>query len=104
LSQQTGAVVVLKGHRTVVTDGRRYYINETGNPGMATAGAGDVLLGVIAALSGQGLPPFEAAQLGVCVHGAAGDAAKERFGEISMTARDILESLPEAFKRTTEEG
>ena len=104
LSRQTGAVVVLKGHGSVVTDARRYYINETGNPGMATAGAGDVLLGVMAGLSGQGLAPFEAAQLAVYVHGVAGDLAKERFGEISMTARDILESLPEAFKRTTEEG
>ena len=62
-------VVVLKGSGTVVTDGRRYYINTTGNPGMATGGTGDVLTGVIAALLAQKLPAFEAAQLGVFIHG-----------------------------------
>src|SRR5262249_34284890 len=66
-------VLVLKGHGTLVTDGRRLYRNLTGNPGMATGGTGDVLTGLIAALLGQGLPPFDAAQLGVHVHGLAGD-------------------------------
>ena len=63
-------MVVLKGSGTVVTDGRRVYVNTTGNPGMATGGAGDVLTGVIAALIGQKLPAFEAAQLGVYVQGS----------------------------------
>jgi NAD(P)H-hydrate epimerase len=92
-----GVIVVLKGHGTVVTDGQRLYVNETGNPGMATGGAGDVLGGVIAALIGQGLPPFDAAQLGVYVHGLAGDIARDQNGEIGMIAGDIADTLPDAF-------
>ena len=99
LNELTGATVVLKGYKSVVTDADKYYENETGNPGMATAGSGDVLLGAIVALIGQGYSPFEAAQLGVYVHGMAGDIARESVGEISMTARDILEALPAAFRR-----
>jgi NAD(P)H-hydrate epimerase len=92
-----GVVVVLKGYRTVVTDGKRIYVNATGNPGMATGGTGDVLTGLIAALMAQKLKPFEAAQLGVYVHGLAGDLAAERLGEISMIASDLLDELPNAF-------
>ncbi len=90
-------VLVLKGHQTLVTDGERAYGNTTGNPGMATGGTGDVLTGVIAALLGQGLAPFEAAQLGVWVHGRAGDLQAARVGEISLTARDLVEGLPQAW-------
>src|SRR5579875_309148 len=90
-------VVVLKGAGTVVTDGRRYFVNSTGNPGMATGGSGDVLTGVIAALLGQKMPAFEAAQLGVFVHGLAGDIARDHHGEIGMIAGDIVDSLPDAF-------
>jgi len=90
-------VVVLKGAGTVVSDGRRYYINTSGNPGMATAGAGDVLAGVIAALIGQKLPAFEAAQLGVFIHGLAGDVARDQNGEIGLIAGDIVDALPDAF-------
>jgi len=90
-------VVVLKGAGTVVSDGRRYYINTTGNPGMATGGAGDVLTGVIAALMGQKLPAFEAAQLGVFIHGLAGDVARDQNGEIGLIAGDIVDALPDAF-------
>jgi NAD(P)H-hydrate epimerase len=90
-------VVVLKGAGTVVTDGRRYFINSTGNPGMATGGSGDVLTGVIAALLAQRMPAFEAAQLGVFVHGLAGDIARDHHGEIGMIAGDIVDSLPDAF-------
>jgi NAD(P)H-hydrate epimerase len=90
-------VVVLKGAGTVVTDGQRYYINTTGNPGMATAGAGDVLTGVIAALLAQQLPPFEAAQLGTYIHGLAGDVARDQNGEVGMIAGDIVDALPDAF-------
>ena len=93
-----GCVVVLKGHETVATDGRRVYTSTTGNPGMATAGSGDVLTGVVAALLGQGLSPLDAAQLGVAVHGLAGDAARDRLGEVSLTARDIADALPHAFR------
>ena len=90
-------VVVLKGSGTVVTDGRRYYINTTGNPGMATGGTGDVLTGVIAALLAQKLAPFEAAQIGVFIHGLAGDIARDHHGEIGLIAGDLVDALPDAF-------
>lgn len=90
-------VVALKGSGTVVTDGKRLYVNKTGNPGMATGGVGDILTGVIAALIGQGLPAFEAAQLGVYVHGLAGDIARDQNGEVGMIAGDVVDALPDAF-------
>jgi ADP-dependent NAD(P)H-hydrate dehydratase len=90
-------VVVLKGAGTVVTDGPRYYLNTTGNPGMATGGTGDVLTGVIAALLAQKLAPFEAAQLGAFIHGLAGDIARDQNGEIGMIAGDLVDALPDAF-------
>jgi ADP-dependent NAD(P)H-hydrate dehydratase len=90
-------VVVLKGAGTVVTDGSRYYLNTTGNPGMATGGTGDVLTGVIAALLAQKLAPFEAAQLGAFIHGLAGDIARDQNGEIGMIAGDLVDALPDAF-------
>ncbi len=98
LANETGCIVVLKGAGTVVTDGGRVYINATGNPGMATAGAGDVLTGVIAALAGQGLGDFEAAVLGVYLHGLAGDIAAAKTGQVSLVATDIIEALPAAFQ------
>jgi NAD(P)H-hydrate epimerase len=96
--------VVLKGHRTVVTDGRQLYRNTTGNPGMATGGTGDVLTGLIAALLAQGLGPFAAAQLGVYLHGLAGDLARDDLGEVSLIATDLLDYLPRAFRRHTGPG
>jgi hydroxyethylthiazole kinase-like uncharacterized protein yjeF len=92
-------VVVLKGAGTVVTDGRRIYVNRTGNAGMATGGSGDVLAGVIAALVGQGMSTFDAATTGVYVHGLAGDLAARRLGQVSLIATDIIAALPEAFTR-----
>jgi NAD(P)H-hydrate epimerase len=97
-------VLVLKGHETLVTDGRRLYRNLTGNPGMATGGTGDVLTGVIAALLGQGLQPFEAAQLGVYLHGLAGDLGRNVLGEVSLTAADLLDYLPAAFLSLPRDG
>ena len=93
-----GVVLVLKGHKTVVTDGRRIYVNATGNAGMATGGTGDVLTGLIAAVLGQGLEPFEAAQLGVHLHGLAGDLARDELGEAGLIASDLLSYLPRAFR------
>jgi len=94
----TDAVCVLKGAGTLVTDGRRCFRNKTGNPGMAVAGTGDVLTGIIAALIGQGLTPFDAAVKGVHVHGLAGDIASRRIGEVSLIATDLIDELPAAFK------
>jgi NAD(P)H-hydrate epimerase len=90
-------VVVLKGHRTVVTDGTRVSVNQTGNPGMATGGSGDVLTGVITGLLCQGLSPFDAARLGVHVHGLAGDLAAADLGQVSLIASDLIGYLPRAF-------
>jgi NAD(P)H-hydrate epimerase len=91
--------VVLKGARTLVTDGKDRFINRTGNPGMATAGSGDVLTGVIASLVGQGLEPFEASRLGVHLHGLAGDIAADSVGQTSLIATDLIEFLPAALKQ-----
>lgn len=97
LAAEAHVIVVLKGHRTLVTDGIAKSRNDTGNPGMATGGSGDVLTGVIAALLGQGLDPFAASRLGVYLHGSAGDLAAAGLGEISLSARDIADALPRAF-------
>ncbi len=99
IAQKYGVVIVLKGHRTIIAapEGDRH-INTTGNPGMATAGSGDVLTGVITALVGQGLSYFEAACLAVHVHGLAGDRAAQKMGPTSLIAGDLLRFLPEAFK------
>lgn len=92
--------VVLKGHPTHVCtpDGSVYQMN-VGNSGMATAGSGDVLTGLITGLLAQGYQPCEAALLGVWLHGAAGDISADEMGENSMLARDIIKHLPNAFKR-----
>jgi NAD(P)H-hydrate epimerase len=108
LAQQTGTTIVLKGAGTVVSDlstslkagGQKVYVNKTGNPGMATAGSGDVLTGVVTALMGQGLSDFDAAVLGVYIHGLAGDIAAEKIGQVSLIATDIIEALGEAFMRS----
>lgn len=90
-------VLVLKGKDTIVINRDKLYINPTGNPGMASGGSGDVLSGMIAALIGQGLSAFKAAQLGVYIHGLAGDIAAKEKGQISMIATDIIDHLPDAF-------
>ncbi len=94
LAERTGAVILLKGHTTRIADpAGTIHLNETGNPGMATAGSGDVLTGVIACLLAQGLAPVDAARLGARLHGLAGDAAARRTGWAALIATDILESL-----------
>lgn len=97
LSHEKRLVLVLKGDKTIVTDRKKIYVNRTGNPGMATAGSGDVLTGIIVSLTGQGLDIFNAAQLGVHIHGMAGDIAAKKKGELSMIASDIIDYLPDAF-------
>lgn len=93
-------IVVLKGHRTVVAapDGK-LHINKTGNPGMATAGVGDVLTGIIASLSARKISSWEAAVAGVYLHGLAGDLAARRKGEESLIASDLIEVLPDVIRR-----
>lgn len=98
LARQANVVVVLKGHRTIVTDGNRTYVNTTGNPGMATGGCGDVLTGIITALICQGMSPFDAAQLGTFLHGRAGDVAADAVGQVSLIASDLIKFLPAAFQ------
>ncbi|MBK9975014.1 MAG: NAD(P)H-hydrate dehydratase [Planctomycetes bacterium] len=98
-ARKHNVVLVLKSRHTVVTDGKRAYINTTGNPGMAKGGMGDVLAGVIGAMLCQGFAPFEAACLGTHLHGLAGDMVCARMGEIGMLATDIIEELPHACTR-----
>lgn len=97
LAARCGIVVVLKGHGTLVTDGRRGAINTTGNPGMATGGTGDVLTGLITALGCQGLDPGDAARLGVYLQGLAGDLAAAERGQVALIARDLIDYLPRAI-------
>jgi len=97
LAAQCEVVVVLKGHHTLITDGSRRSFNATGNPGMATGGSGDVLTGLIASLICQGLDPYDAARLGVHLHGLAGDLAAEEVGQVSLIASDLVRFLPKAF-------
>jgi ADP-dependent NAD(P)H-hydrate dehydratase len=94
-------VLVLKGHGTIVTDGRDVYRNTTGNPGMATGGTGDVLTGLIAALVGQGFHAFDAAVLGVWAHGRAGDLAAQQLGQTALIATDLLNDLPAALREVS---
>ena len=98
LAKELGAIVVLKGHKTVITDGETTYVNPTGNPGMAVGGSGDVLAGIIVSLLGQRLQPLEAAACGVWLHGAAGDICAEEIGEYGMIPSDMLCVLPRLMK------
>jgi len=92
------AVIVLKGHQTIVTDGNRVFVNGTGNPGLATGGTGDVLTGLITALVAQKVPAFDAAVLGTWVHGRAADHAAADLGQLALTAGDLLTYLPRALR------
>jgi NAD(P)H-hydrate epimerase len=104
LAAEIDAVLVLKGPGTFIVGDGTTACNETGNPGMATAGTGDVLTGVTAGLLAQGLPAFAAARLAAWVHGCAGDAAARDLGEVSMTARDLLDRLHVGFRAVVGEG
>jgi NAD(P)H-hydrate epimerase len=98
-AREFGVIVVLKGYRTIVAlpDGTAY-INPTGNPGMATAGSGDVLAGMIAGFAAQKFKLADAALCGVHIHGAAGDRAAGEIGEYGLTAGDIIENIPHTIK------
>lgn len=90
-------ICVLKGAGTLVCDGQRIYTNDTGNPGMATGGSGDVLTGMVASLWMQLDDPFGGTCLAVRTHGRAGDLAADRLGETSLIATDLIDELPNAF-------
>ncbi|MBK8914820.1 MAG: NAD(P)H-hydrate dehydratase [Phycisphaerales bacterium] len=94
LARETRAVVVLKGRGTIVTDGERHFVNPSGSSGMAAGGMGDVLAGLIAALIGRGMSPFDAACRGVWQHGAAADRAARRVGSVGYLAREVADELP----------
>ena len=98
LAQELGCIVLLKGHRTCITDGEMGYLNQTGNPGMAVGGSGDVLSGIIVSLLGQGIAPLEAAAVGAWLHGAAGDLCAEELGQYGMLPTDMLQKLPRLLK------
>ena len=98
LSQDLGVILVLKGNRTVITDGTYCYMNTTGNPGMAVGGSGDVLAGIIVGLLGQKISPLKAAACAVWLHGAAGDLCAEQIGQYGMLPSDMLHILPRLLK------
>lgn len=91
-------VLLLKGHDTIVTDGSRAKINHTGNPGMATAGTGDVLSGITGAFLAQGAGPFPAAVAGAYIHGVVGDVVCRQKG-FHMVASDLTEALPAVLRK-----
>lgn len=93
-----GCVLLLKGHDTIVTDGSRAKVNHSGNPGMATAGAGDVLSGIIGAFLAQGAEPFSSAVAGAYVHGVAGDMVCRQKG-FHMVASDLIDALPTVLRK-----
>ena len=97
-ARDSRGIVLLKGHRTCITDGIRDYRNTTGNPGMATGGSGDVLAGILASLLGQGLEPLGAAACAAWLHGKAGDLCAEDLGEYGMLPTDLLGYLPRLLK------
>lgn len=97
-ARQHQLVLILKGRGTVVTDGEQVFVNPTGNSGMATGGTGDVLTGLIAALLGQRMAPFEVAQLAVYLHGRAGDLAAEDLSEPGLISSDLPKYVARAWR------
>jgi NAD(P)H-hydrate epimerase len=97
-SKAFGQIIVLKGHRTVVTDGHRVYLNQTGDSSLSKAGAGDILTGILASLIGQGMQIFEAACAATHLHGRAGELAGQKLGRRCVLARDVIEMIPQALK------
>ena len=98
LARDLGCIVLLKGHRTCITDGETCYLNQTGNPGMAVGGSGDVLAGLIVSLLGQRIAPLEAAAMGAWLHGAAGDLCAKELGQYGMLPTDMIDALPRLLK------
>ena len=97
-SKARNCILLLKGHRTCITDGNTGYLNQTGNPGMAVGGSGDILAGMIVSLLGQGLQPLEAAACAAWLHGAAGDLCEKEIGQYGMIPTDMLTRIPRLMK------
>ena len=97
-AEEFGCIMLLKGNRTVITDGESVFINTTGNPGMAVGGCGDVLAGMITGLLGQGLEPLKAAACAAWLHGAAGDICAQEIGQYGMLPSDMVQVLPRLLK------
>jgi len=97
-SREWNSILVLKGHRTCITDGTTGYLNRTGNPGMAVGGSGDILAGMIVSLLGQGLAPLDAAACAAWLHGAAGDLCSREIGQYGMLPTDMLTRIPRLMK------
>lgn len=97
-AREWNSIVLLKGHKTCITDGETGYLNHTGNPGMAVGGSGDVLAGIIVSLLGQGIAPLLAAACGAWLHGAAGDICAEEIGQYGMLPTDMVKILPRLLK------
>jgi len=97
-AREWNCILVLKGHETCITDGQTGYLNQTGNPGMAVGGSGDVLAGILVSLLGQGIQPLKAAACGVWLHGAAGDLSAKELGQYGMLPTDLLDRLPRLLK------
>ena len=97
-AKELGCIVLRKGHETVITDGKAYYINPTGNPGMAVGGSGDVLAGILVGLMGQGITPLQASACAAWLHGTAGDRCAEKLGQYGMLPTDMLQELPYLMK------
>lgn len=101
--QQHPVTLVLKGAGTLVAQANHIACNPTGNPGMSRGGSGDILAGMIAALTAQGISAWDAACAGVYLHGMAGDLAAARYSEQAMLPRDLLACLPEVFRQLEQE-
>ena len=96
-ARELGCIILRKGHETVITDGKDYYINPTGNPGMAVGGSGDVLAGILVSLLGQGIEPMKASACAAWLHGASGDRCAEKLGQYGMLPTDMVSELPYAY-------
>ena len=97
-AREWNSIVLLKGHRTCITDGQTCFKNTTGNPGMAVGGSGDLLAGILVSLLGQGIAPLEAAACSAWLHGAAGDLCACEIGQYGMLPADMLQRLPRLMK------
>lgn len=98
MAKRLNSIILLKGHNTVITDGITHYVNQTGNPGMATGGSGDVLSGIIVSLLGQRVDPLLAAACGAWLHGSAGDICAREIGQYGMLPQDMIQVLPRLLR------